>query len=1175
MRKTIVTIFGVLCWLALFCVGSVFAQGRPFITTWKTSRVENLIIPIRGKFRVVIKKGDEVISNEVVNNTSGTSPIAFRAEANVVYTLEVDPEGVRYINMGLGIASRHAFVSVEQFGDVKWTQMNNAFARCEQLQFSPTCDAPDLILVNDMDYMFSGCEAFNSNIEEWDVSKVASMKGMFSGCKAFNQPLAKWGEKLGKVTDMQYMFNNCERYAQSLASWKTPKVENMRNMFYGCKQFNCDLSGWDVSKVTSMADMFSGASAFDQNLGAWQLTLAVPDLDGTALTPANYDATLKGWSEKSTVTNKSIKVTGLVYTEAGKAHREALQGKNWTFVGDALDSETITLFPKHVTCSLNRTTTLTLGKGSALGTTPVTFEGENDVIEKVAETTEGGEITIKGKQVGKIVLKATCGTKVATCNVEVKEIKVTSIAFAPTALTHYVGDGDVTLTPTILPDNASNPELDWESDKEEVATVTNGVVKIKGEGTAKITAKSTDGSNKSGEVILTVKYRVDGVKILKDDQEISTLKVTEGQAFTLKAKVEPEATPGGVTWQFDNTQFNAMEQTAEQATFTPLAVGASFTITAVANKDTDVKGQVTVTVLPKVSGIEIYEKGQSEPVGASVSLTVGESKEFEVKQLPEAALPLDVVWSATVSGQPADGVTVEGGKVTATKKVEGCTITASVKVSDTETKSKSFTLVITDPAPVAPTGMTLSATTLSVVEEGEGKEVTINFQGTGTIDEGYTVTPETSEYITIVKDGKKLTITGKKPTLENEPVAVTVTSTKNTTLSQTCNVTVTKKEGQGGGETVAPTGMTLTPATLSVEAEGDGKEVTITFQGTGNIDEGYTVTPDDTNEYISITKDGKKLTIKGKKPTPENKPVAVTVTSTKNTTLSQTCNVTVTKKEGQGGGETVAPTGMTLSATTLSVEAEGDGKEVTITFEGTGNIDDGYTVTPETSEYITIVKDGKKLTITGKKPTPANEPVEVTVTSTKNPTLSQTCKVTVTKKAEEGGEEDTTTFAVELAQTGNGTLTIQNHDATSLKKVKKGTELTVVATPDPNWSLTSLTAGKVDILATKKFTVNANIKVVATFTKTSEEAPNTSVEDAVFAALTVTPNPFFGQLRLANPAGITARYELVTLSGVVVRSGALAEHELFVETETLPSGIYFVRFYGANSAQKTVRVVKY
>jgi len=1072
MRKTIVTIFGVLCWLALFCVGSVFAQGRPFITTWKTSRVENLIIPIRGKFRVVIKKGDEVISNEVVNNTSGTSPIAFRAEANVVYTLEVDPEGVRYINMGLGIASRHAFVSVEQFGDVKWTQMNNAFARCEQLQFSPTCDAPDLILVNDMDYMFSGCEAFNSNIEEWDVSKVASMKGMFSGCKAFNQPLAKWGEKLGKVTDMQYMFNNCERYAQSLASWKTPKVENMRNMFYGCKQFNCDLSGWDVSKVTSMADMFSGASAFDQNLGAWQLTLAVPDLDGTALTPANYDATLKGWSEKSTVTNKSIKVTGLVYTEAGKAHREALQGKNWTFVGDALDSETITLFPKHVTCSLNRTTTLTLGKGSALGTTPVTFEGENDVIEKVAETTEGGEITIKGKQVGKIVLKATCGTKVATCNVEVKEIKVTSIAFAPTALTHYVGDGDVTLTPTILPDNASNPELDWESDKEEVATVTNGVVKIKGEGTAKITAKSTDGSNKSGEVILTVKYRVDGVKILKDDQEISTLKVTEGQAFTLKAKVEPEATPGGVTWQFDNTQFNAMEQTAEQATFTPLAVGASFTITAVANKDTDVKGQVTVTVLPKVSGIEIYEKGQSEPVGASVSLTVGESKEFEVKQLPEAALPLDVVWSATVSGQPADGVTVEGGKVTATKKVEGCTITASVKVSDTETKSKSFTLVITDPAPVAPTGMTLSATTLSVVEEGEGKEVTINFQGTGTIDEGYTVTPETSEYITIVKDGKKLTITGKKPTLENEPVAVTVTSTKNTTLSQTCNVTVTKKEGQGGGETVAPTGMTL-------------------------------------------------------------------------------------------------------SATTLSVEAEGDGKEVTITFEGTGNIDDGYTVTPETSEYITIVKDGKKLTITGKKPTPANEPVEVTVTSTKNPTLSQTCKVTVTKKAEEGGEEDTTTFAVELAQTGNGTLTIQNHDATSLKKVKKGTELTVVATPDPNWSLTSLTAGKVDILATKKFTVNANIKVVATFTKTSEEAPNTSVEDAVFAALTVTPNPFFGQLRLANPAGITARYELVTLSGVVVRSGALAEHELFVETETLPSGIYFVRFYGANSAQKTVRVVKY
>ena len=84
-----------------------------------------------------------------------------------------------------------------------------------------------------------------------------------------------------------------------------------------------------------------------------------------------------------------------------------------------------------------------------------------------------------------------------------------------------------------------------------------------------------------------------------------------------------------------------------------------------------------------------------------------------------------------------------------------------------------------------------------------------------------------------------------------------------------------------------------------------------------------------------------------------------------------------------------------------------------------------------------------------------------------------------------------------------------------------------------------------------------------------------AVEDAAFATLTVAPNPFNTQLRISNPSGVTATYELVTLSGAVVRSGLLEGDEVFVDTETLPAGIYFVRIEAQNGAKRVVKVVKY
>ena len=180
--------------------------------------------------------------------------------------------------------------------------------------------------------------------------------------------------------------------------------------------------------------------------------------------------------------------------------------------------------------------------------------------------------------------------------------------------------------------------------------------------------------------------------------------------------------------------------------------------------------------------------------------------------------------------------------------------------------------------------------------------------------------------------------------------------------------------------------------------------------------------------------------------------------------------------------------------------------------------------------------------------------------------------------------------AITLAQEGEGTLAIEGYNDETLKAVVEGTELTVTATPNDGYTLTSLMAGTQDIFATKKFTVKAAVTVKAVFKKKENngggnnggnngggkqpQKPETAVEDVVLASLSVAPNPFTSQLRIDNPEGLVVRYELVNASGVVVRTGAFSATEVFIDTEALPAGLYFARLMGQNGTKRVVKVSK-
>lgn len=152
----------------------------------------------------------------------------------------------------------------------------------------------DVSNVNDMNSMFKNAVSFNQPIGVWDVSNVTRMDFMFSGATTFNQPIGTWD--VSKVNSMKAMFS-CDivtklglyqgqkvitgkyldytiepNFNQNIGSWNVSNVKNMDLMFAGALSFNQDLSSWNVINVTSMGGMFYNASSFNQSLDSWDVS---------------------------------------------------------------------------------------------------------------------------------------------------------------------------------------------------------------------------------------------------------------------------------------------------------------------------------------------------------------------------------------------------------------------------------------------------------------------------------------------------------------------------------------------------------------------------------------------------------------------------------------------------------------------------------------------------------------------------------------------------------------------------------------------------------------------------------------------------------------------------------------------------------------------------------------
>ncbi len=228
----------------------------------------------------------------------------------------------------------------------------------------------DMSNVTNAQNMFNNANTFNQPLNTWVTDSLVLAAGMFNGADVFNQPIGNWN--MSNVTSMASMFTFAADFNQDLHTWVTTSLTNVNQMFDRAFSFNGRIDGWDVSNVssffnfivatdfnqslagtfaatfaaTNVTGMFSSntnfnqdvtvlgfgtvlnatsflnnCAAFDQNLAALDvsnLVNGVTMLGGTtALSTANYDATLVGWDSQTLQSGVTVDFGGSTFTTGG------------------------------------------------------------------------------------------------------------------------------------------------------------------------------------------------------------------------------------------------------------------------------------------------------------------------------------------------------------------------------------------------------------------------------------------------------------------------------------------------------------------------------------------------------------------------------------------------------------------------------------------------------------------------------------------------------------------------------------------------------------------------------------------------------------------------------------------------------------------------------------------
>ncbi len=216
-------------------------MSQPFISTWATnvsgtSNNTSITIPISGSgYNYDVDWDNDGVFDQF--GISGSVTHDFGKTGTYTIRIQGSFPRIYFNNSG----DKNKLQSIEQWGNIKWSSMENAFYGCSNLKITAQ-DSPDLSNVSSMSGMFRQAGVSAPAIGKWNVSKVTNMEYLFFATFEFNLPIGDWD--VSSVTTMKYMFANTFAFNQPIGAWD---VSNYDSTLIGWDQQVLPKKSWEMS----------------------------------------------------------------------------------------------------------------------------------------------------------------------------------------------------------------------------------------------------------------------------------------------------------------------------------------------------------------------------------------------------------------------------------------------------------------------------------------------------------------------------------------------------------------------------------------------------------------------------------------------------------------------------------------------------------------------------------------------------------------------------------------------------------------------------------------------------------------------------------------------------------------------------------------------------------------
>ena len=459
----------------------------------------------------------------------------------------------------------------------------------------------------------------------------------------------------------------------------------------------------------------------------------------------------------------------------------------------------------------------------------------------VAKVDNDGNVTVVGNGACKITATTADGTNLsASCDVTVKvatsiSLNVTSYTITDTAQTP-------SFTPKILPENTANKKVIWKSSDTSIATAnpSTGVIKAVSNGTCKITATTTDGTNLSASMDIIVDIKANSVALDKTSMQITS----KNSINKLVATVTPSQANQKVAWSSSNGKIATVDSKGRVKAVS----NGKCKIIATTTDGTNRTASCDVTVDVK------FVTGISFDFNSYTITNVNQTPVFRPNITPSDAEDKNVRWSSSntkVATVSSSGVIKAAGNGT-------CKITATT--TDGTNLSASFNITVN----IKATKITLDKTKIELTTGKETEKITSSIEPS-IANKAVKYTSSNTSIATVSSDGV-VTAAG------SGTCKITAAPTDGSKVTASCDVTVNIKT----------TGMKL-------------DKTNYTFNKAETIKINPVITPSKASKKLTWTSSNTKVAIVSGdgKVTPVGKGTCkITATTTDGTNLSSSCNIT-------------------------------------------------------------------------------------------------------------------------------------------------------------------------------------------------------------------------------------------------------------------------------------------